>query len=279
MRKFKYICTFVFLLTPTLFLGQLQGLTPLSNEVSESSGLAYDGKLLWTHNDSGNRDVLYAIDLENGEVIKKVFPPDTYNEDWEDLAIGDKGMVFISDTGNNDFSRKSLTIYGVLPDADDTQTVLTTTIEFPKNYTTKKGKIKYDVEALIYRDGSFYLFTKTFRNKFKDQTAVFEVLAQNGTQTARFCGTIPLCGKEKNCKITAAAFHKESGQLALLSHKNLWLIPDFDPNALDAITLERYEFEDDSQKEGLCFKNSQEVFISEERNKGSQWLYLLQLKE
>ncbi|MDC7999109.1 hypothetical protein [Gilvibacter sediminis] len=279
MRKFKFTFTFVLLIIPALTFGQLKGLTQLSNEVSESSGLAFDGAVLWTHNDSGNRDVLYGIDTNDGTITKKVFPPGTYNEDWEDLAIGDDGIVYISDTGNNDFSRKSVTIYGVIPDPNSPENVLTTTIEFPEDYTTKKGKIKYDVEALIYRNGSFYLFTKTFRNKFKDRTAVFEVAAKNGTQTARFCGFIPLCGKEDNCKITGAAFHQSSGQLALLSHKNVWLIPDFDPNALDSITLKRYEFDDESQKEGICFINADELLISEERNKGRQWLYSLKLRD
>ena len=98
-------------------------------------------------------------------------------------------------------------------------------------------------------------------------------------QRARFCGNIPLCGKDKNCKITAASYHQESNQIALLSHKNLWIIPDFKPNSLDSISLVRYEFDRGSQKEGVSFKNANEVFISEERNHGSQWLYVMQLEK
>lgn len=278
MKTFKLLPLALFLL-PSLSWSQLTIISELPQEVEESSGLAYIQGQLFTHNDSGNRDILYSIDPNQGLVASKLFPENTYNEDWEDLAISSDGTLYIADIGNNDFSRKTLKVYGLKLTDHQVQTGTVTTIKFPEEYCSKKGKIRFDIEALVHVEGKFYLFTKTYRNKFKDCTEVFEVNAKQGEQLARYCGKIPLCGKEKNCKITGAAFEHSSSQLALLSHKNLWLIEDFDPNQLGKISLRRFEFEEESQKEGVTFRDPNNIYISEEREKGEQRLYLLQIRE
>lgn len=277
MKTFKLLPLALFLL-PSLSWSQLTIISELPQEVEESSGLAYIQGQLFTHNDSGNHDILYGLDPDKGQITVKLFPKDIYNEDWEDLAISSDGTLYIADIGNNDFSRKTLKVYGLRLTDQQVETSTVTTIRFPEEYCSKKGKIRFDIEALVHIEGKFYLFTKTYRNKFKDYTEVFEVNAVSGQQLARYCGKIPLCGKEKNCKITGAAFEHSSGQLALLSHKNLWLIEDFDPDRLDKISLRRYEFEDESQKEGVTFRDPNNIYISEERNKGEQRLFLLQIR-
>ena len=277
LRTFKLL-PLVLVLLPSLSWSQLTVVSELPREVEESSGLAFMQGQLFTHNDSGNRDILYGLDPDKGQLTIKLFPEDVYNEDWEDLAIGSDGTLYIADIGNNDFSRKTLKVYGLKLTDQQVQTSTVTTIRFPEEYCSKKGKIRFDIEALVHIEGKFYLFTKTYRNKFKDYTEVFEVNAVSGQQLARYCGKIPLCGKEKNCKITGAAFEHSSGQLALLSHKNLWLIEDFDPDRLDKISLRRYEFDDESQKEGVTFRDQNNLSISDERNKGEQRLFLLQIR-
>lgn len=260
---------------PVFMFGQLEAVADLPKSVSESSGLAFDGKLLWTHNDNGNEDLLFGLDPKSGQVVRKIYTEGTYNKDWEDLAIGPAGQIFIGDLGNNDSSRKHLTIYW-LPSTDSTNNgaeLSKTTIEFQSEYTSKKAKIKYDIEALVLVKGKFYLFTKTKKNKFEDATQVFEVPAIPGKQLAVFCGSIKLCKKSKDCKITAAAYHAQSGRLALLSHQYVWLTKGFDPTALNSIQLKRYKFDKDSQKEGLCFYSTNVVYITEERVKGKQKLY------
>jgi uncharacterized protein YjiK len=42
--------------------------------------------------------------------------------------------------------------------------------------------------------------------------------------------------------------------------------------------LRRYEFDDESQKEGVTFRDQNNLYISEERNKGEQRLFLLQIR-
>lgn len=258
---------------------QLQTQAQLPKEVSESSGLAFDGQYLWTHNDSGNDAILYGINPDTGGVERKLYPAVIYNEDWEDLAISSDGVIFIADIGNNKFSRKSLMIYWLRLDGDKAAIIQTTQVVFPSEFTSKKGKIYFDFEALTYVNGNFYLFSKTRKDKYENATRVFEVKAVSGSQTAVYCGHIDLCKKERNCKITAAAYNNKNDQLALLSHKNVWIIESFDPQNLNATESHRYEFDKATQKEGVTFKDDNSLYITEERNKGKQRLYLLNLKQ
>ena len=85
-------------------------------DVPEASGLAISRRtpgLLWTHNDSGHDEVLYAID-QMGTLRGKVRVP-TRLRDWEDVSAApcNKGgdCLYIGDIGDNDKERDSYTIY------------------------------------------------------------------------------------------------------------------------------------------------------------------------
>lgn len=277
-RNALYLLLGLGLNCPLLF-AQLEEIVPLPKEVAESSGLAFDGETLWTHNDSGNEDIIYGIDPSVGTVKTKIYPKGTYNEDWEDLAYLRKGVVFIADIGNNNFNRKQLKIYGFNLSDDPNPETQTLIINFPPEFTSKKGKIQLDFEALVQIDDYFYLFSKTRKNKFEELTRVFQVRSVPGEQQAVYCGTISLCKKDKNCKITGAAFHQGSDRLALLSHKNVWIIDNFDPQQLDVVQSKRLEFNKETQKEGITFIDANTVYISEERNKGKQRLYKLSFQD
>lgn len=257
---------------------QLTEIGQLPKAVKESSGLAYDGTYLWTHNDSGDEAVLYGLDPASWKVAKRLYPKSVRHIDWEDLAFAQKGIVFIGDFGNNDFARKTVSIYDFYPYESDTPKTQEIVIKFPEEYTSKKGKIQFDIEAFVFIGEHFYLFTKTKKNKFEGLTRVFQVYAAPSEQTAVYCGDISLCKKNHNCKITGAAYHKRSDRLALLSHKNVWVIDNFDPQKLNVIESRRMEFSESSQKEGIAFKDSNTLLISEERNKGIQRLFELVIK-
>ena len=88
--------------------GVSQGDINSDNHVPEASGLAYSRRtdgILWTHNDKGSDDRIYAIS-EQGDRIIDLSLEDTKMVDWEDIALAMDGRVsyiFLSDTGNNDF--------------------------------------------------------------------------------------------------------------------------------------------------------------------------------
>ena len=82
----------------------------LPDEVKETSGLFFHNGRLWTHNDSGGKPILYALDTMTFEVVQKVTLSNVKNNDWEDVS-SDGENVFVGDFGNNKGNRKNLRIY------------------------------------------------------------------------------------------------------------------------------------------------------------------------
>ena len=95
------------------------GFSPLYNpvfkgelpaEVSETSGLFFHNGRLWTHNDSGGKPVLYALDTTTFEVVQRLTLMNVKNKDWEDVCT-DGETVFVGKIGNNHGKRKGLKIF------------------------------------------------------------------------------------------------------------------------------------------------------------------------
>ena len=127
----------------------------------ETSGLAWSrsGKsYLWTHNDSGNEPILYAID-STGALLGQVTVTGALLVDWEDIAAGPcdgKTCLFIADIGDNARARAMVAIYVVpepTPDAGKTDSAITLFAKYPEG--------AQDAEAIfVLPDGTIYLVTK-----------------------------------------------------------------------------------------------------------------------
>ncbi len=81
----------------------------IENEtLNEASGIAasqYFNPLLWTHNDSGDKARLFALNASGGD-IGTVTLAGVENRDWEDIAIGpgpvmDSSYIYIGEIGDN----------------------------------------------------------------------------------------------------------------------------------------------------------------------------------
>ncbi len=89
-----------------------------NDDINEASGIAHSRRapdLLWTHNDSGARARLYAID-STGRQVGRIRLEDADNVDWEDLAASGSGagaILVAADIGDNDARRRALTLYVV----------------------------------------------------------------------------------------------------------------------------------------------------------------------
>jgi hypothetical protein len=87
-------------------------------EIKESSGLSASEcqDVLWTHNDSGNDALVYAIST-TGEHIGTWRVDGARNIDWESIATykGPDGMcsLFLGDIGDNDEVRSEVEIYRI----------------------------------------------------------------------------------------------------------------------------------------------------------------------
>lgn len=77
--------------------------------IREASGIAasrQNAHVLWTHNDSGDKNVIYAIN-DRGKLLGTYTLARAYARDWEDIAIGPgpeegKQYIYVGDLGNND---------------------------------------------------------------------------------------------------------------------------------------------------------------------------------
>ena len=79
-----------------------------NDEILEASGIAssrFNQNILWTHNDSGDENRIFAMDI-NGNHVGEFLLNNIENRDWEDIAIGPGPMegvdyIFVGDIGDN----------------------------------------------------------------------------------------------------------------------------------------------------------------------------------
>lgn len=137
--------------------------TPLPEGLGESSGLAIGRSaagVLWTHNDSGNDPVVYAVTPE-GRMAGEVRVRGAENRDWEDIALGPcaagGSCLYIADIGDNDGKRDDVDIYRLpeLPGAASESSA-----------PTERFRVRYpggprDAEALfVLPSGEVHIVTK-----------------------------------------------------------------------------------------------------------------------
>ncbi len=129
-------------------------------QLSEASGIAASSRTpgrLWAHNDSGD-PVLVALD-EKGAVVGRVTVMGIEVEDWEALAIGpcpQGSCIYLADIGDNNASRKYVTIYRVPEPAGAPESVAATD-RFDASYPDGP----HDAETLLVTpDGAIFIVTK-----------------------------------------------------------------------------------------------------------------------
>jgi hypothetical protein len=81
----------------------------------ECSGVAMSSRypnVFWTHNDSNNPEVLYAI-TRNGALIGKWRVPGVRMADWEDITFDEAGDLLLADTGDNRLWRRHVGVHRI----------------------------------------------------------------------------------------------------------------------------------------------------------------------
>ena len=128
-------------------------------DIPETSGLAVSRRspgLLWSHNDSGNAAVLFALD-SGGALRGRVRVPMS-TRDWEDISAarcpqGD--CLYIADIGDNGRDRRQIRIYRVPePAPGDAETAP------PEVFTATYVDGPHNAEALFVVDADLFIVTK-----------------------------------------------------------------------------------------------------------------------
>jgi hypothetical protein len=250
----------------------------LPTALSEISGMCYWNGKLYVHNDSGNPAVLFEIDTVNGIISKEIYIEGNQNTDWEDITQ-DATHFYIADVGNNGGDRTDLRIIkfpksGIGANYFDTIflnqiEIINFTYPDQVDFTYNLNMTRFDCEAVAYRNGKLYLFTK---NWTLGACVHYTLPATAGNYTATKVDSINTVGT----LITAADFASNK-QLMLLGYKNsgtaeasLWFVYDFDQTDSFLFTGNKRKIVVGDallvgQVEGLCFVDSSGGFVSNER--------------
>lgn len=234
--------------------GSLQG-------VRESSGIAL-GTLagtFWTHGDHGSRPELYQVNWQ-GERLQTVPVPGATAVDWEGLAHDDKGRLYIGDLGNNANDRRDLTIYRFDPATPEAtaariQVRYADQQEFPP---ADKRARNFDCEALLWRGGKLYLFT---RDRGQHTSCrLYELPDAPGEAVAKYVGTYELEGE-----ISGADLSPDGRQLALVGHGKLFLVALPSTSQLLGGTVRTIPLPGAGQTEGVAYADARTLIITAEQ--------------
>ena len=271
-KSFYYLKT---LLVPLACLNlavaqTVEKVVELPVQVYETSGLEYfEGNFL-THNDSGGKPILYLFS-ETGELLENYLIPNVKNKDWEDLTR-DEDLFYISDTGNNNGSRKKLKILMVDPKKNfDLVGEIKINYKNQKNFEKRK-KHPYDVEAIAALPKSLVLFSK---NRITFTTELYFIPKKEGSYSLKPKRSLPV-----NSLITGADYNERLKLFALVAYNKegeqfIYTLPNFNSKKLEELQFIKHKIPvDRAQIEAIKIIDQDTFWVtSEAKGKNSPRLF------
>ncbi|MEM9144038.1 MAG: hypothetical protein AAGA86_13695 [Bacteroidota bacterium] len=264
--------------------GQLTVLAKLPKSLEECSGMVSVQDAVWVVEDSGNPDEIYKVDYQ-GKLIRTLKVKNAKNTDWEDLARGENGALYIGDFGNNTSDRKDLVIYKLPdPDIEPGNKIEAQKIHFrypeQNKFPPKKARRFYDAEAFFYFQGWLYIITKNRAHPFPGTARIYKVPAQKGHYEATLITDFPTCPEWATCQITSADISPDGKTIVLLSYGKLWKITDFTMDDFSKGAFTELDLELRTQLESVCFADNNTLLLADERKRGTgRNLYIFPLEQ
>jgi hypothetical protein len=263
----------------------LKTLYSLPKKLKEVSGITYfpEKKLIYTLEDSGNKNVIYAINQE-GKLDKTITITNAKNVDWEDITKDKAGNIYIGDFGNNDNERKDLCIYKVNKsqlNKEQASAEYKISFSYPEQteFPPKKKEMFYDVEGFFEHGNYFYLFTKNRSKGFDGTAFIYKIANKPGTQKATKIGEFKTCNNYNHCVLTSATISPDGKKVVLLSHDKIILFKGFKEDLFHKGTQTEINLNHFSQKEAIVFKDNNTLLIADEKtNKVGGNVYEFKLK-
>jgi hypothetical protein len=243
-------------------------------EIDESSGLVRSRTwkgIYWTHNDSGDRARIFAIDRQGAPLAPEwlqgcpgITVHHAANIDWEDIAADNEGNLLIAACGNNDNARRDLGIY-VVPEPNPYSAVATRSsayyrFRFPEQHEfppRDPAARNFDCEALFWARGRLYLLTK-HRGNTLTRLYRFERLERHAVNLPALIGVFDIGGM-----VTAADATPDGRSLAVLTYGAIWVFtaPEESDRYFDGAIrwLPIYA----GQCEAICFDGEELVLTDE----------------
>jgi len=261
-----------FLIVYNCDTGNLNIVADLPKILDEVSGTetTWDSNLIWTLNDSGNKSKIYGLN-KNGSIITEI-KINAKNNDWEDLTSDKKGNLYIGDFGNNMNRRTNLAILKINKNAlatDHKINVDRILFKYPNQtkFPPKKDRMHFDSEAFFYYNEHLYLFTKSRVKHDFGRTNLYKIPATPGFHVAEYINSFNSCS-DPGCWITSADISDDGNIVSLLSPKSVFTFTNFTNDDFFNGTVKQYDFSVLSQKEGVCFKTNETLYITDEKAHG-----------
>jgi len=263
----------------------LKELYSLPKKLKEVSGITYfpSNNLVYTLEDSGNKNVIYALNSE-GKLDKTITITNVTNVDWEDITKDKNDNIYIGDFGNNDNERRDLCIYKVNKkelNKDLAVAEYKVSFSYPEQteFPPKKKELFYDVEGFFEHENYFYLFTKNRSKNFDGTAFIYKIPNASGTQKAIKIGEFKTCDNYNHCVLTSATISPDGKKVVLLSHDKIVLFKDFKGDLFHKGTQTEIKLNHFSQKEAVVFKDNNTLLIADEKtNKVGGNVYEFKLK-
>ncbi len=235
----------------------------LDEELIENSGLIYWNNFLWTINDSGGKNELYAINTKTGKIAITVAITNVKNIDWESLTQDDE-YIYIGDFGNNFGIRQDLKI-----------------LKIDKKYISSSANqvVKADIISLKYERQKAFAPTKKATQfdcegfaSYKDKLILFSKDWKNGQAMAYFmpkkAGNYSLNSTQKfdvGMYVTGASISSD-GKLALIGYFDfksyLWIFDMTEDNIFNQPKKIDLSYIGYAQTESICFTDKGKLLIS-----------------
>ena len=263
----------ILILASSCTTGNLDFIADLPRTIDEISGIetTKQSNLIWTLNDGNNPAKIYGINA-NGKIVKTLKIA-AKNSDWEDLTSDAKGNLYIGAFGNNNSSRKDLSVLKIMAtDLKKNGVIPVERMSFyydnQTRFPPKKGNLYFDSEAFLWYNDSLYIFTKSRVKGDYGKTNLYKIPAIQGMHRASFVNSFYSCD-DLSCWTTAADINADGKKMALLNHKSVWVFSDFKGDDFFSGTAKEFLFNHESQKESVCFKNDSTLYIADEASHGS----------
>ena len=242
----------------------------LPKKLKENSGLIYYRDYLWTLEDAGSRPKIYALKTKSGKIKQSIELLNANNNDWEDMTQDEK-FIYVGDFGNNNGDRSVFKIYKISKNGipwkgnfDVEPEIIEYSYPDQHDLRSKFHKTNFDCEALISKGDSLFLFTKNWLDR---KTNVYYIPNMKGAWLAKFCGSFNVRGL-----ITGAAISPDEKTIVLCGNQEklpfIWSFSDFIGN--DFFSGNKIRLNLNSlfgvQIEGICFKDNDNLFLSNEKS-------------
>jgi hypothetical protein len=217
--------------------------------------------MFWVLNDSGNPATLFAV-KRDGSLIG-TFAVKVPNVDWEDIALGADGRLYIGDIGNNNLLLPLRAIYCVEePDAAKTDAKPLTAAT--ASYYRFPPSGRFDAEGLyIDRDRAIVVAKYLDRREAELFAVPLDPPAPLARPAvAKQLGRLPGCTEP----VTGAALSNDRRRLAVCSYTIVRIYERFNLNGDEWVPLAAVPFEDKGRGiEAVCWDGDDLILAGESR--------------